>query len=140
MAKMTYKGSVDGSHQKIERWAVNASQTIIDGQFVIYSSGKVTTAAATVAANSILGVSMEAITTTSSVDADDAILVDTNPNSIYEMDYTATTVAVGTAYDLSNAYTLNQGDTSPGAIRVLEVDTTNVRCDVIVEDGYHFYG
>lgn len=141
MSKMIYKGSVDGSYQKLELWEVNASQTITEGSYVVNNSGKLDAAAAGVTANTIVGVANSAITTGSTVDSDDAILVDTNPNSKYEMDYTGSEPAQSTAYDLSDASTLNQADTTPAAIKVVEpADTTNTRCVVKVMPAYHLYG
>ena len=141
MAKMIYKGSADGSFQKFELWKVNASQTIAEGSFVVLDTGKLDAAAATVAANSIVGVAVSGITTGSSVGDDDAILVDVNPNSLYEMDYTGGNPAQGTAYDLSNSQTLNKGDADPAAIKVVSApDTANTRCVVKVMAGYHLYG
>ena len=138
---MTYKGSVDGSHQKYEEWLVNTSQTITAGSLVVANTGKLTAAAAGFSTNSIVGVAVSAITTGGSVTADDKILVDVNPNSIYEMTYTASDPTQGTAYDISNAITLNQDDTSPAGIKVLKVvDTTAKRCNVKVMPAYHLYG
>jgi hypothetical protein len=140
MAKMIYKGSADGSFQKFELWKVNANQTIAEGSFVVLSNGKLNAAAATVAANSIVGVAVSGITTGSSVGDDDAILVDVNPNSLYEMDYAGSPVQGG-AYDLSNSQTVNQADADPAAIKVVSApDTANKRCVVKVMAGYHLYG
>jgi hypothetical protein len=141
MAKnMVYKGSTDGTFQKVESWLVNASQTITKGNFLINSSAKASVAAASLAAKSIIGVSLHAITTGVAVTDTDRVLVDVNPNSIYEMDYTGSAPTQGSAYDLSDKITLNQGDTSPAAISVIAApDTANTRCKVKVLDAYHLY-
>lgn len=117
---MRRAGSIDATPAIPTPWCVNASQTVLAGSIVVVSSGKLTVGAAAASAGTVAGVALEAITTGTSVDADDSIDVDINPSSIYWMAVTGssktslTDADIGTLFDLSNAYTVNLDDTTGG--------------------------
>lgn len=120
-----YAGSADGSGPILKRVAVNASQTIKKGYLIVSATNKASVAAAAAADGTVLGVAAESLTTTGSVDADDVIQYDCNPNSEYWLKYTGVTKTsltdedLGKTFDLSatNApYTVDLDDTTGGII------------------------
>jgi len=122
MKNMIYAGSIDGSAPVIRNWPVNVSQTIVKDSVLVVATGKASVAAAEAAAGTVLGVARTAVTTTTSVDADDIVEVDINPNSLYRMGWYGTSKTsldredVGTLFDLSasDAYNVALDDTSNG--------------------------
>lgn len=119
---MVYRGSLDGSSPIYKQVPVNASQTIYKGSIVVKSSGKASVAADAASAGTVWGVAAEDITTGASVDADDVVMIDVNPNSIYEMPHNTTGTKtsltnedIGKVFDLlGNAYTADLDDTTGG--------------------------
>ena len=133
--RAVYAGSLDGTGPIYKEIAVNANQTINEGDIVILSGGKASIAADAASTGTVLGVSNTSITTGGSVTADDVIKVDVNPNSLYRMSYIGSaTPVIGTKYDLgAAAYQFDTDDTTGGFIQVVEkVDTTNKNAVVLL--------
>jgi hypothetical protein len=125
-----------GVHKQL--YAVNVSQAIVAGSLVVISSGKLSVAAATAVAGTVVGVAMEAKTTLSgAVPATDVVYVDDNPGTIYTMPYTAgtktavTDADLGTRFDLvTNAYTVALDDTTGGYLKCVGYNNTDGTMDV----------
>jgi hypothetical protein len=120
---MVYRGSNDGSSPIYRYVPVNASQTILKGSIVVKATGKASVAADAAAAGTVWGIAAEDKTTTGSVTAADVVLIDVNPNSIYEMPHnttgtktTLTNEDIGKTFDLVNAYTADLDDTTGGFV------------------------
>lgn len=114
--------ALNGLGQMPVPFLVNNNQTILRGYILQISNGKVSVAGDAQAAGTVAGVALEDITTTTATDAD-IVLVDANPQSVYNMDWTTAstnTPAIGAAYDLgANAGVFDADDTSGGYIRVV---------------------
>lgn len=118
--RMVYRGSNDGSSPIYRKVPVNASQVILKGSIVVKATGKASVGAAAAAAGTVWGIAAEDVTTGGAVTAADVVLIDVNPNSIYEMPHnttgtktTLTNEDIGTLFDLgANAYTANLDDTT----------------------------
>lgn len=112
------------------KYPVNANQTITAGSVVKISSGKLSAAATGDGENNvIMGVALEAITTSGSVTGADAIHIDENPFTLHEIPYTGSSKTsleaadIGKIYDLgANNYTLNLDDTTNGCLQVIDFD------------------
>lgn len=132
--RMKFKGSLNGTGPIYREFAVNDSQTIVEGDIVVLSSNKVSIAADAAAAGTVLGIAAGSITTTTAT-ASDVIKVDINPASIYRSTYIGTaTPAVGNKYDMGTAaYQFDSDDTTGGYIQVVgNVDSTNKLADVMI--------
>lgn len=122
MRRMVYRGSNDGSSPIYRKVPVNANQAIVKGSIVVKATNKASVAAAAASAGTVWGVAAESKTTGGTVTAEDVILIDVNPNSIYEMPHNTTGTKtsltdsdIGTVFDLgSNAFTANLDDTTGG--------------------------
>ena len=134
--------ALNGLGQMPVPFLVNNNQTILRGYILQISSGKVSAAADAQAAGTVAGVALEDITTTTATDAD-IVLVDVNPQSVYNMDWTTAstnTPAIGSAYDLgANAGVFDADDTNGGYIRVVgNVGTSTA--DVMVGNRFNNVG
>lgn len=131
--RIKYKGSLDGSAPIYKQILVNDNQTIFSGDITVLSTNKASIAADAAAAGTVLGVSATSIVTTTAT-ADDSILYDANPNSIYRMNYTGSAPSIGMKYDLgAAAYQFDTADTTGGWIQVVgNVDDTDKFADVIL--------
>lgn len=134
------KGSTNSTEAQLRQFPVANNQTIKKGDPLVLSSGKVAKAGAAVTAG-FLGFAVEAITTTTAT-ADDVILVDINPASIYEMKYVGTTktsVAVtdiGSAFDFKPASdAIDLDDVTDAYFIVLGYDNEKETVDVIAKAG-----
>lgn len=123
MKRMVFKGSNDTSSPIYRNVPVAASQTIVKGSIVLKKTGKATSAtAAATSADEVWGVAAAGITTGGSVGDDDMVLIDVNPNSIYEMPHTdgtkktVTNSDIGKAFGLSNAFTADLDNTTDGLL------------------------
>ena len=142
MAKRVFPTkSLNGSNEYVGEYPVNASQTIAVGDVVVLATGKVSVAAAAAAAGTVLGVARTAITTGGTVDADDTILVETNPEMIYSMPYEGSTKTsltkedIGTSFDLgSDAQTVNLDDTTDGYFLCLGFDNDEDRIKALIQN------
>lgn len=132
--RLVYKGSLDGSAPIYREYQVNDSQTLYEGDVVVFSSNKISAAADAASAGTVAGVCASPITTTTAT-ATDVVKVDINPMSIYEITYSGSaTPAIGSKYDFATApYTLDADDTTGGFIQVVGYpDTTKLVVDVIL--------
>lgn len=134
---MKRAGSLDGSPAILHDWPVNASQTVVAGSIVVLNTSKLDVAADAASAGTVAGVAQDALTTGTSVDADDTVRVDVNPNSIYWMYYTGSSKTsltdedIGKKFDLDDAYTIDLDDTTGGfCMYVGGDDTVNDMCKV----------
>lgn len=117
MAKLKRAGSLNGTPSIIQKWCVNASQTVLEGSIVVVNSGKLDVGAAAASAGTVAGVALDALTTGTAVDEEDTIRVDVNPASTYWIDYTGGTLDdadIGTKFDLDDAQTVDLTDTTGG--------------------------
>lgn len=134
--------ALNGLGQMPVPFLVNDNQTILRGYILQISSGKVSAAADAQAAGTVAGVALEDITTTTATDAD-IVLVDVNPQSVYNMDWTTAstnTPAIGAAYDLgANAGVFDVDDTSGGYIRVVG-NVGESTADVMVDNRFNNVG
>lgn len=144
MRRAVYKGSLDGSTPILKLFTVAASQDIKGGELVVLSSNKVAKAAAAAGAGTVLGIAYSNAVTGVSVGADDTILVDVNPNSIYEFMYEGTVKTSLTnedhskAFDLgSNAWTINLDDTTDGYLIVVGHDNDQKIADVLIDNRWY---
>lgn len=120
--RMVYRGSNDGSSPIYREVPVNINQTILKGSIVVKDTGKASVGAAAAAAGAVWGIAAEDKTTGAAVTAEDMVLIDVNPNSVYEMPHntagTKTSLTksdIGTVFDLgANAYTANLDDVTGG--------------------------
>jgi hypothetical protein len=121
--KMVYKGSNDGSSPIYRKVPANISQTFVKGSIVVKTTGKASAAADAATAGTVWGIAAEDFTTGGAVTAADVLLIDVNPNSIYEMPHnttgtktTLTNEDIGKTFDLINAYTADLDDTTGGFV------------------------
>jgi hypothetical protein len=132
--RLVYKGSLNGTAPIYREYKVNDSQTLYQGDVVVFSSNKISAAADEASAGTVAGVCASPITTTTATDSD-VVKVDINPASIYEIVYDGTaTPAIGTKYDFDTApYTLDSDDSSSGFLQVVGYpDTDNSVVDIIL--------
>jgi len=134
--------SIDGSGPIIISWPVNASQTIVAGSVVVINTSKLDVGAAAASAGTIAGVATQALTTGTSVDTDDVVDVDINPNSIWSMTVDATgskksldAEDIGKTFDLvTNAYTADLDDTTDGFLQYIGgYNSTNGTANFLVK-------
>ena len=134
-----YVRDTQGGAQMPKSFLVNDNQTIVRGSVLAISGGKVSLAADAAAAGTIAGVAMEAITTTTAT-ATDVILVDINPNSVYNMTHTGTaTPAIGVAYDWYADATFDSDD-STGGYFMVDGNVTSTAADVLIGNRYNQVG
>jgi len=79
---------------------------------------------------SVLGILLEEVAATdtdyaSATNKDVEVLIS---GDLIEIDYTGSAPTVGVTYGISNAYTLDQGDTTNDCLFVLSVNTATTRC------------
>lgn len=132
--RLVYKGSLNGTSPIYKYYLVNDTQTLYQGDVVVFSSNKITAAADAASAGTVAGVCNTELTTTTAT-ATDLVAVDINPASIYEATYAGTaTPAIGAKYDFDTApYTLDADDTTGGFLQVVGYpDTDNSTVDVIL--------
>ena len=121
--------------------AIDDSQTIAIGDLVQIDATSRKGEAAVAASTTIVGIAMEAITTTTATAAD-VIPVALVRGQVVRIAYAtggtktsfATTDKYTTAYDLSNKTTLNPDDTTGGMCYVQAYDNTADTVDVIFAD------
>lgn len=131
--------ALDGGAQMPMSFLVNDTQTIVRGSVLAISSGKVSLAADAAAAGTIAGVAMEAITTTTATAAS-IILVDVNPNSVYNMPHTGTaTPAIGVAYDWYSDSNFDSDDSTGGYFMVIG-NVTTTAADVMIGNRFNQIG
>jgi len=133
--------ALDGTTQLPQEYLVNDNQTIVRGSALVFSGGKVSLAGDAAAAGTTAGFAMEAITTTTAT-ADDKILVDINPNSVYRMSYLGTgTPVIGGHYDWYSDGVFDVADTTGGYFTVYEnIDTTAKTADVLMGNRANYIG
>ena len=121
--RMVYHGSNDGSSPIYRYVPVNTSQTILKGSIVVKATGKASVAADAATAGTVWGIAAMDYASGASVTAADVVMIDVNPNSIYEMPHnttgtktTLTNEDIGKTFDLVNAYTADLDDTTGGFV------------------------
>lgn len=131
--RLVYKGSLNGTAPIYKEFKVNDTQTLYEGDVVVFSSNKISAAADAAAAGTVAGVCATPITTTTATDTD-VVKVDVNPESIYSIIYTGTAPTIGTKYDFGTApYTLDGDDTTGGFLQVIGYpNTTALLVDILV--------
>lgn len=133
--RLVYRGSLNGTGQILKPFPVAANQTIHRGDIVVLDTGKVKIAADAASAGTVVGVSDSDIVTGGAPTADDVILVDVNPASIFRSSYIGSaTPAIGVKYDMgAAAYQFDSDDTTGGYIQVIgNVDTVAKEADVLI--------
>lgn len=130
-----FKKSLNGTAPTYFPFPVADNQTIVENCLTVLTSNKVALAADAAAASTVLGVCVNAITTTTATAADIAY-IDMNPASVYEMDYIGSaTPVVGAKYDFGTSTSFDADDTSGGYIQVIgNIDTTAKKADVILNN------
>lgn len=128
---------LSGNNNDVVKMAVNANQTIAQGDLLVISGGKVSTAAAAPTAATVLGVATSAITTGASVTAADVVYFEPIKGKKVRASYTGSTKTsvtdadLGTTFDLSDKKTVNLDDTLGGVCVCVGYDNTNDTIDFI---------
>lgn len=137
--KLRALGSLDGSTSIYKKMLVGASQSIKAGDILVKSGQYVVKAASGPSANTIAGVAVEDITTDGTVNGDELIKVDINPNMTYTMNYTGSTKTsvdnkdLGKQFDLgSDAQTINLDDTTGGFLECIGYNNDEKTMNVII--------
>jgi hypothetical protein len=123
----------------IEYFDVDASQTIVAGNFVTVASGLLQTATSATTGK-IVGLANASLTTGGSATTTKDFPVVLAKNSVIRMNFTnagtkktfTTADLYGSAYGLSDATTLNPDDTTGGFLQVVGFDNDNLTVDVVV--------
>lgn len=123
----------------IEYFDIDASQTIVAGNFVVVAAG--------LAQNAAAGTTGEVVGLANGDFTNGATATTTRPlpavlakNSVIRMNFTdagtkktfTTADLYGALYGLSNATTLNPDDTTGGFLQVIDYNNTNKTVDVVV--------
>lgn len=134
-----YVRDIMGGGQLPVEFLVNDTQTIVRGSVLAIATGKVSLVGDAAAAGTVAGVAMEAITTTTATAAD-KILVDTNPNSVFNMTHSGSaTPAIGVAYDFVSDGVFDSDDSTGGIFMVVGNVATNT-ADVMITNRYNQIG
>ena len=118
------------------RLPLTASEAFTEGEVVVFSSGKLTAAAAT--STNIVGIMAETKTASAS-GTTYGLVYPAYPGVQFEADYTGTHSAsnIGTqSLDLSDENTIQIDDVTGGAFTLLSANTTDTTCVVTVADSY----
>lgn len=133
--KVSYIKSLDNTQPMMEKVQVAANQTIVVGDLLVISSGKVAKAGA--AATAVFGIAEANITTGGSPTAADEIPVTIiNEKSVLEVSYTGTAIAAaglfGTAYDITAAQVLDTADVTGGFLLAVKLPNTSKTTQQVV--------
>jgi len=134
-----YIRSISGYNDPVNvKWRVGASQTIAEGDLVQIDATSRYIVAAVPASTTLVGVAMEAITTTGTVTAADAIKVIPLTGVVIRMKYTGvtkTTLAdtdlLTTLFDIDNGTTIDLDDTTGGMCSIVGYNNTNATADIV---------
>ena len=134
-----YLRSISGYNDAVNvKWRVDVSQTIAEGDLVQIDATSRYLRVAAAASTTLVGIAVEAITTTGTVTAADAIKVIPLTGIVVRMKYTGsskTTLAdtdlLTTIFDITNPTTINLDDTTGGMCSVVGYNNTNATADIV---------
>lgn len=116
----------------VDRIRVNDSQTIVAGDLLIMSTKKASKAGAAAAANTILGVAAESITTTTATDADIIRYYPAQSDMVWRVQYLTTGTKTSftdadlhTDYDVDANTKINPDDTTGGFCELVNYNNTD---------------
>lgn len=138
--KVEYKASLDNSQLMCRNICVNINQTIVEGDLLVISSGKISKAGA--AASGIIGFAKSAITTGGTVTAADKVQVAIYPSrGILRVTFTPGTKTTitdadmyGTYFDIDANQKMLLDDTTGGMLAVVAYDNTAKWADVVIKE------